>query len=119
MESTMFIQLTDKILCKSIASEMIRATKTEGFIMLIDWRYSKPWDKKYQGLSLKRLKSLFEVGNSTTLISIKKGALIPVVGRFVSRYCPAIYFILQAAFPFLVGQVSYLLNKSKTNIQSF
>lgn len=52
-ESTMFVQVTDDYLASSIAGEMIRVTKTCGYIILIDWRYSKPWDKNYKGLSVK------------------------------------------------------------------
>ncbi len=112
MESTMFVQLTDDALSRSIATEMIRAAKSNGFIMLVDWRYSKPWDRKYMGLSRKRLNCLFEVGKSTTLLTVKKGAIIPFAGRFISKCCPAVYFLLQALFPFLAGQVTYLLKKS-------
>lgn len=113
MESTMFVQLTDDALCKSIASEMIRVTRKGGFLMLIDWRYSKPWDKSYKGLSKKRLKSLFEINSSTELVTVKNGALIPLLGRFISKFCPAFYFLLQVTLPFLAGQVTYLLQKSK------
>jgi hypothetical protein len=80
--------------------------------MLVDWRYSKPWNNKYKGLSRKRLKDLFKIANKTTLVTIKRGALIPVIGRFVSRCFPAFYFLIQFLFPFLAGQVTYLLQKS-------
>ena len=115
MESTMFIQLTDDELCRSIALEMIRVTKKDGHIMLIDWRYSKPGNSKYDGLSKKRLKRLFEIDSSTELISVKNGALVPFIGRFISQRLPFLYFLIQALFPFMSGQVTYLLKKRDKN----
>lgn len=113
MESTMFIQLKNDELCRLIADEMIRVTKKDGFILLIDWRYSKPWNKRYRGLSLKRVKTLFGVGSETKIITKKNGALVPPIGRFCSKYSSSLYFIIQSVFPFFVGQVTYLIQKNK------
>lgn len=112
IESTMFVQLTDISLCKAIAEEMIRVVKTNGHIMLIDWRYSKPWSVKYKGLSNKQLNLLFDVNSRTRLMSTKNGALIPFIGRYISKNCSSIYFLVQKLFPFLAGQVTYLLKKT-------
>ena len=112
MESTMFIQLKNDELCRLIANEMIRVTNKDGFILLIDWRYSKPWNKRYRGLSLKRVKKLFGVGSVTKIIAKKNGALVPPIGRFCSKYCSSLYFIIQSVFPFLAGQVTYLVQKT-------
>lgn len=111
MESTMFIQITDESLAKSIASEMMRVTKKGGYILLLDWRYSKPWNSKYCGLSTVRLKKLFAVGSLTDLMKVKRGALIPYAGRFISRYVPSVYFLTASLLPFMSGQVAYLLKK--------
>jgi len=111
MESTMFIQITDDELSGKIAKEMIRVTKTGGYILLIDWRYSHPFKKEYKGLSKKRIASLFSVGSKTSIFKIYRGALVPPVGRFVSKNIPSIYFTLQSLFPFLVGQVATVLRK--------
>jgi ubiquinone/menaquinone biosynthesis C-methylase UbiE len=111
-ESTMFVQLTDDNLAHSIASEMIRVTKTGGYIMLVDWRYSKPWDKKhYKGLSIRRIKDLFSVPSKTIIFSVFNGALIPSIGRFFSKRIPSLYFLVQTIFPFLVGQKTTILKK--------
>ncbi|MDI6688144.1 MAG: methyltransferase domain-containing protein [Desulfobacterales bacterium] len=115
MESTMFLQMTDDELSDKIAKEMIRVTKKHGYILLIlliDWRYSHPFNKEYKGLSKKRITNLFDVGSKTSIFKIYKGALVPPIGRFISRNIPCIYFTLQKLFPFLVGQVVTVLKKS-------
>ena len=111
MESTMFLQMTDDGLSGKIAKEMIRVTKRGGYILLIDWRYSHPFKKEYKGLSKKRLAKLFDVGTKTSVFKIHKGALVPPIGRFVSKNIPSVYFVLQLLFPFLVGQVATVLRK--------
>lgn len=110
-ESTMFVQLTDDALSQSIANEMIRVTKANGYIILVDWRYSKPWDKSYKGLNAKRIKELFCVNSKTKIKGIFKGAIIPPIGRLVSKRFSCLYFLLQYLFPFMVGQVIYVLQK--------
>jgi len=111
MESTMFLQMIDDELSGKIAKEMIRVTKTGGYILLVDWRYSHPFKKEYKGLSKKRLAKLFDVGTKTSVFKIHKGALVPPIGRFISKNIPSVYFVLQSLFPFLVGQVATVLRK--------
>jgi ubiquinone/menaquinone biosynthesis C-methylase UbiE len=110
MESTMFIQVTDEAMSQGIASEMIRVVKPNGYIMLTDWRYSFG-RKGYQSLSSKRIARLFGVGTRTSVVCRTHGALIPPVGRALSRYCPSLYFPLCRLFPLLVGQVTVVLRK--------
>ena len=109
-ESTMFIQLTDDALASRIASEMVRVTRSGGFLMLTDWRYSFG-RAGYRALSRRRVRELFQVGTQTRLIHRTQGALLPPIGRFLSRYAPSIYFLIARVFPPLVGQVTYLLEK--------
>ena len=111
MESTIFLQMTDDELSGRIAKEMTRVTKRGGYIILIDWRYSHPFNKTYKGLSKKRLAKLFDVGTKTSVFKIHKGALVPPIGRFISKNIPSVYFVLQSLFPFLVGQVATVLRK--------
>lgn len=113
IESTMFVQLTDEDLARSIANEMIRTTKTDGYIILVDWKYSKPWDKSYKGLDKKRTKELFGVGSKTNIEGIYNGAIVPPIGRFLSKRIPSIYFVIQTILPFLVGQKTTVLKKVK------
>ena len=111
MESTMFVQLSNRDIAKEIAEEMIRITKKEGYILLIDWRYGKFNNSKFIALNKKRVKEIFKVNRSTHLISIVPGMLIPPVGRFFSRNFSFLYFLVARIFPFLVGQVAYILKK--------
>jgi hypothetical protein len=107
----MFVQITDDNLALKIAKEMIRVTKSGGYVMLADWRYNKPGHPEYKGLSKKRLTNLFDLGHSCQLIETFKGSLIPPVGRFFSSRVRGMYFLSQALLPFLVGQVVYILRK--------
>jgi len=110
LESTMFIQLTDENLSTRIADEMLRVLKPSGYIMLIDWRYSYG-HSEYTALSRKRITKLFDVGTRTTEICRKHGALIPPCGRFISSYFSSLYFLVSKIAPFLVGQVTTVLQK--------
>ena len=111
-EFTMFATIPDDTLAASIACEMVRVCKPGGYLLLVDWRTPKPRDSNYKALTRKRLHELFGVGCGTRLIAVSRGALVPPVGRFLSKHLPSTYFIIAAVFPFLVGQVAYLLQKS-------
>ena len=116
-ESTMFVLMPDDELAGRIAKEMIRVTKPGGYIMLVDWRYSKPGSTVYKAMTPSRIASLFDVGGSTSVIARERGALVPPVGRRLSRYLPSLYFLVQALMPPLVGQVTTVLQK-KTSQKS-
>ena len=111
-ESTMFVQITNKNISQKIANEMIRITKKGGYLILFDWRYGKFKNPNFLGCSKRRIKELFKVDKSTKLISIEKGMLIPPIGRFLSKNMSSIYFIFSRLFPFLNGQVAYILQKN-------
>jgi len=111
LESTMFVQLTDEKLSQKIAEEMLRVVKPNGYLLLIDWRYSKPGNADYLGLSKRRIKKLFGVGSQTEIICQTRGALVPPVGRTLSKYVPSFYFLAAAMLPILVGQNCTLLQK--------
>jgi ubiquinone/menaquinone biosynthesis C-methylase UbiE len=112
IESTMFVLLPSEDLARGIARDMIRVTKPGGYLMLIDWRYSKPGSDVYMAMSKKRIASLFDVGKSTTVIAREKGALVPPLGRALSRFIPSLYFAVQALVPPAVGQVTTVLRKN-------
>jgi len=107
----MFVQITDAVLGKAIADEMLRVLKPGGYILLIDWRMPKPGDRNYKALTRKRLGQLFEIPKVCKIIATQKGALAPPIGRVLSKYVPATYFPVAAVFPFLCAQVAYLLRK--------
>jgi SAM-dependent methyltransferase len=110
-ESTMFVSLTDEPLSVAIAREMIRVCKPGGYLLLVDWWMPKPGDPTYKALTRRRLRQLFSIGANTRLMGIYRGALVPPVGRLLSRFLPSVYFVTAKLFPFLVGQVAYLLQK--------
>ena len=110
-ESTMFATLPDDVVRSAIASEMVRVCRPGGFLVLVDWRTPKFWDSNYKALTRKELRVLFDVGGKTFLVKVFRGALIPPIGRFLSKHLPAIYFLFGSLFPFLVGQVVYVLRK--------
>lgn len=111
-ESTMFATLLDDYDRAAIASEMVRVCKPAGFLVLVDWRSPKPGDPSYKALSRKELRILFSIGSRTKLIGVQKGALVPPIGRFLSKRAPSVYFVVSALLPFLVGQVVYVLTKT-------
>lgn len=110
-ESTMFVLLPSDDTARRIAREMIRVTKPGGYLMLIDWRYSKPGSDVYKAMTPARIAELFDVGGATQLVARERGALVPPVGRFLSRHLPSLYFAVQAIAPFMVGQVTTVLQK--------
>jgi SAM-dependent methyltransferase len=110
-ESTMFATLPDDRLSRRIAQEMIRVCRPGGYLLLVDWWTPKPRDPAYKALTPKRLRQLFSVGSETQLVGTYRGALVPPVGRLLSRFLPSLYFVAARLFPFLVGQVVYLLQK--------
>jgi ubiquinone/menaquinone biosynthesis C-methylase UbiE len=111
-ESTMFVLMPDEQLAGRIAREMIRVTKPGSHIMLVDWRYSKPGSDVYKAVTPARIASLFDVGRSTSVVVRERGALVPPIGRRLSRFAPSLYFLVQALIPPLVGQVTTVLKKN-------
>ena len=110
-ESTMFATLPDDELSAGIAREMIRVCRPGGYLLLVDWWMPKPGDPAYKALTRRRLRQLFSIGANTRLVGIYRGALVPPVGRLLSRFLPSAYFVAAKLFPYLVGQVAYLLQK--------
>ncbi|MFH0947993.1 MAG: hypothetical protein V1833_03245 [Elusimicrobiota bacterium] len=90
-------------------------------------------ENNFKGLSISRIKYLFSVGSKkyldtentedmdkkspcnsvskTSIFKIHNGALIPPIGRFLSKRIPSIYFLVQAVLPFCVGQKVVVLRK--------
>ena len=110
-ESTMFVQITNTKISQQIANEMIRITKKGGFLIIFDWRYGKFNNPNFLACNKRRIKEMFALNKSTKLVSIERGMLIPPIGRFLSGNISSLYFILSKLFPFLIGQVAYILQK--------
>jgi len=107
--STMFLQITDQNLARSIAQEMVRITKPGGTILIFDWRYDF-WRKGYRACDTARMNDLFSIGRQTVFVQKIKGQLVPPLGRFLSKHLPALYFIMQA-LPFMTGLYCYVLTR--------
>ncbi len=111
VESTMLGTLESKPLLAGIASEMVRATRKGGHVMLIDWRYSRQGSGVKTAINPGMITDLFSVGSRTSVISREPGALVPPIGRRISRVAPALYFLVQLILPPAVGQMTTLLRK--------
>jgi SAM-dependent methyltransferase len=110
-ETMMFLQLTDDNIAKRIASEMIRVTKIGGSILVSDWRYSKPGSREFKGMSRSRIKALYDVGQRTEVCGVFRGALVPPLGRFLSKNFPFAYFMIHALLPWSSGHVVTILRR--------
>lgn len=111
-ESTMFYQITDEVLAGRIAGEMVRVTRPGGFLILTDWRYARPGSAMYRSVTPRRIARLFGVGAATAVRRRLRGALVPPLGRFLSRRAPGLYFAVHALAPPLVGQITTVLRKA-------
>ena len=113
-ESTIFLQMTDEDMAGRIAKEMLRVVRPGGHIVICDWRYGKPGNPDFRAVNRTRIASLFGVGSATDLVRVERGALIPPIGRFLSRSMPALYFAAQTVAPFLAGQTTTVLRSRKS-----
>ena len=100
-ESTMFVLLPSEDIAYSIAREMVRVTRPGGYLMLADWRYSKPGSDVYKAMTKKRIADLFGVGKTTSLIARERGALVPPLGRLLSHRAPSLYFMVPVSYTHL------------------
>lgn len=111
-ESTMLGTLDDAGLLQAIANDMLRVTRPGGFVMLCDWRYSRKGSGVKTSINPAMIAKLFDVGRSTEVVSRARGALVPPLGRRLSRFAPSLYFLTLALLPFAAGQVTTVLRKS-------
>ena len=111
--SAMFLQVPDDVISGRIATEMVRVAKPGAHILVSDWRYSRPGSSEFKAVDKKRIARLFLVGQRTTVRAVFSGQLIPPVGRFLSEHFPALYFLVGAVLPILVGRVTTVLQKIK------
>lgn len=111
MESMMFIHATNAELAENVASEMLRVTKPGGTLLISDWRYAKPRNPNYEAMTRKRIKNLFHTGTLTRIQRRYRGALLPPVGRVLSKHFPSAYFAVQKLFPLLAGHFVTVLDR--------
>jgi SAM-dependent methyltransferase len=110
-ESTLFMMLTSEEIARQIAGEMLRVIRRGGYVMIADWRYAEPRSRDHRAMTSRRMASLFDVGGATTVVARERGALVPPLGRFLSRHAPSLYFIVHGLLPFAAGQVTTVLQK--------
>ena len=110
-ESTMLGTLESQSLLESIAKEMIRVTRPGGYIMLIDWRYSRRGSGVKTAISNDFVDRVFDAGRATHVVTRVRGALAPPLGRRLSRVAPSLYFLVQSVFPFAVAQITTVLRR--------
>lgn len=79
--------------------------------MLADWRHSRKAGEDHRAMSDGRIAELFEINRSTEVVARERGALVPPLGRLLSRRAPSLYFAVQALLPFTVGQITTVLQK--------
>jgi SAM-dependent methyltransferase len=111
IEATMFLQLTDDSLARCVADEMVRTCRVGGHILISDWRYGKPGSGGFKAVNQSRIQSLFSVGDRTVTVATFNGALVPPIGRRISKFASPMYFLLSGLFPLLVGQQVTVLRK--------
>ena len=107
----MFIHAAQDAAAAAIADEMLRVTKPGGFLLISDWRCAKPRDPDYKAVTARRIRRLFHVGSRTELYKRIPGALLPPLGRLLSRHCAWSYFAVQKLFPFTTGHIVTVLKK--------
>lgn len=103
--SSIFFQNTDDEVARSIGREMRRVVKPGGYIVTRDWCRQRPGDRTTKAVTRRRIEALIGL----PVVYSVPGALVPPVGRAISRFAPALYFPLRALFPFLVGQRVYVM----------
>lgn len=111
IESTMLGTLDSPQLIADIAAEMLRVTRAGGHVMLVDWRYSRRGSAVRTAISPALIKKLFRAGSQTDIVARKRGALVPPLGRRLSRIAPSLYFLVEALVPAASGQVTTILRK--------
>lgn len=108
--STMFLQIKDDNVALEIGTKMKRLVKPGGKIFVFDWIYDGG-RKDYKAVNQKRLKRIFALDEELAITGIEKAALLPPLGRFMSKYLPAGYFLIQL-FPWMTAMKGYKMTKS-------
>jgi ubiquinone/menaquinone biosynthesis C-methylase UbiE len=111
-ECMIFLQITDDDLSERIAREMLRVTKRGGFLVISDWRYGRPGTSEFKAMDGRRISHLFSVGSETVVRAVFPGALVPPLGRFLSKNLASLYFMVRSALPFTAGQMTTVLCKT-------
>lgn len=96
---------------EKMAEQMLRVVKPGGYILIMDWVIGSK-KRDLNGVSLKKIRDMFEVGTKTEVVERYPAQLFPVIGRPVSRFMPLLYGLVQAVFPFLTGSKITVLRRT-------
>lgn len=112
--STVFSSILDKEGRKSLAREMVRVVKSQGWIMIFDYAISDPRNPDTIGINRNEIKKLFpKQGIRKTYYLI----LAPPILRKIPRNLMWLAHAVEIFLPFLCTHRLYLLNKNKLTPQ--
>ena len=89
-QATVFSSVLDPLMKRTIASEMLRVLKSDGFILWYDFFADNPRNPDVRGVSRKEIHDLFP----TCRIQLRRLTVAPPIGRVVARYSPLLYEVL-------------------------
>lgn len=112
MEQFCFCHIESDDTIRKIAKQMLRVTKVDGYILVLDWIVGSK-KAHYNAINRKKIKSMFGVGSDTEIVRVYNAQLAPQVGRFISKNIPYLYPIFAKIFPFLVLSKLTLLRRKK------
>jgi len=105
-QSMAFTSILDKKFQEKLAAKMWYLLKCGGYILWYDFIYNNPKNSDVAGIPLKCIHKLFPEG----IITKKHVTLAPPIGRFVTKFHPTMYTLLNS-FPFLHTHVLCLIKK--------
>jgi ubiquinone/menaquinone biosynthesis C-methylase UbiE len=100
MEQFCFCHVQNDDTVSKIAKQMLRVVKPGGFILIHDWVVGSK-KRAYNGISLSKIRRMFDVGDKTEIVARFPSKLFPPVGRLLSSYCPSLYPLVRSLLPFL------------------
>lgn len=102
-----FIHLDPAIL-KDVCAEMLRVLRPGGRLMIFDWDMARSSDP-FVPVTRKRLEKLL-ANYPVRYVKASHGPLYPPLGRRLSRYLPALYFMVRGIGP-LIGFHGHIFQK--------
>jgi ubiquinone/menaquinone biosynthesis C-methylase UbiE len=82
LQSTVFTSILDPDLRRRVAAEMMRAVKSNGFILWYDYHVNNPWNNDVRGVKRREIYQLFP----DCRIELKRITLLPHLARLLAPY---------------------------------
>lgn len=105
MTASLFLQDVSHEAARSIGTEINRVLRDGGYVVASEWGARDPRDREMRAVTLGRLTDILGL----PLVCTKRASIIPPIGRRLSKYAPALYFMFQW-LPF--GRKVYVFRKS-------